>query len=95
MPGLLPERIGKFIKKSKHLSEELRKEYSKSDFKKLERGKYYKDVVTRSNVVILDPAVASIFPNSASVNEALHGLVDVVKKPSQHPIKRTKRNKIT
>ena len=83
------------MKKSNKLSEDLRKEYSKSDFKKFERGKYYKDVVNHSNVVILDPAIASIFPNSASVNEALHGLVDVEKKSSQHPIKRIKRNKIT
>lgn len=35
------------------------------------RGKYYKAYRQSSNVVILDPDVAEIFRDSASVNETL------------------------
>ena len=65
------------MKKVKSTSDELRAEYKRSDFKKLERGKYYERIRTSSNVVVLDPEVAAVFPNSAAVNKALHSLVEV------------------
>ena len=65
------------MKKAKSTSDELRREYKRSDFKKLERGKYYERVRASSNVVVLDPDVAAVFPNSAAVNKALHSLVEV------------------
>jgi hypothetical protein len=68
---------GKFMKKAKSTSDELRAEYKRSDFKKLERGKYYERIKANSNVVVLDPEVAAVFPNSAAVNKALHSLVEV------------------
>jgi outer membrane protein assembly factor BamD (BamD/ComL family) len=67
---------GKFIKKPKSTSHELQAEYKRSDFKKLERGKYYKRIKASSNVVVLNPEVAAAFPNSAAVNKALHSLVE-------------------
>lgn len=70
------------MKKAKPTSDELRTEYKRSDFGKLERGKYYERVKASSNVVILDSEVAAIFPNSAAVNKALHSLVDVAQKAS-------------
>lgn len=73
---------GEFMKKVKSGSDELRTEYKRSDFGKMERGKYYKRVVASSNVVVLDDEVAAIFPNSAAVNKALHSLVDVAQKAS-------------
>ena len=79
------------MKKVKSTSEELRAEYRRSDFKKLERGKYYERVRAGSNVVVLDDALAAVFPNSASVNEALHSLVDVARRASSqthHPTRR-------
>ena len=54
----------------------------RSDFGKLERGKYYDRVKVSSSVVILDAEVAAVFPNSAAVNKALHSLVDVAQKAS-------------
>lgn len=60
--------------------DELRPAYKLEDFPKLKRGKYYKRVVANSNVVVLDPEVAAVFPNSAAVNKALHSLMDVAKK---------------
>lgn len=65
------------MKKAKAQSDELRPEYKLSDFNKLERGKYYKRVRESSNVVVLDPEVAAVFPNSDAVNEALHSLMEV------------------
>lgn len=70
------------MKKVKATSDELRDEYKRSDFKKLERGKYYERVKASSNVVVLDADVAAVFPNSAAVNKALHSLVDVAQKAS-------------
>mgnify|MGYP003394605303 CR=1 FL=1 len=70
------------MKKAKPISDELRTEYKRSDFGKLERGKYHKRVMASSNVIILDSEVAAVFPNSAAVNKALHSLVDVAQKAS-------------
>lgn len=70
------------MKKTERASGELRPEYKRSDFGKLERGKYYKRVKAQSNVVVLDPEVAAVFPNSTAVNKALHSLVEVAEKAS-------------
>jgi len=65
------------MKKAKSRSDELRGEYKRSDFKKLERGRYYKRVRANSNVVVLDPELADVFPNAAAVNKALHSLAEL------------------
>ncbi len=57
------------------MSDELRTEYKRSNFKKFERGRYYERIRTSSNVVVLAPEVAAVFPNSAAVNRALNSLV--------------------
>lgn len=68
------------MKKIKLGSDELRPEYQRSDFKKMERGKYVERIEASSNVVVIDPELASVFRNSAAVNQALRSLVDVAKK---------------
>jgi len=73
---MLP-RLSKSMKRAKPSSDELRREYKRSDFKKLERGRYYARVRASSNVLLLDPDVATVFPNSEAVNEALHSLLEV------------------
>lgn len=70
------------MKKGSSKADELRSEYKRADFDKLERGKYYERVKASSNVVILDADVAKIFPDSTSVNKALHSLVEVAQKAS-------------
>jgi len=65
------------MKKAKSRTDDMRPEYKLSDFKKLERGKYYERVKASSNVVVLDPDVAAVFPNSDAVNKALHSLIEV------------------
>jgi hypothetical protein len=73
------------MKKVKPASDELRVEYKRSDFAKLERGKYYERIKASSNVVVLDPEVAAVFPNSAAVNRALHSLAEVAQNLSISP----------
>lgn len=43
------------------------------------RGKYYEAYVQSSNAIALDPDVAEIFRDSASVNEALRSLAKIAK----------------
>lgn len=49
------------------------------DFSGGVRGKYYEAFRKSSNVVILDPDVAEVFRDSASVNQALRLLVKIAK----------------
>jgi len=49
----------------------------KWDFSKGLRGKYAKRFEACSNVVVLSPDVAKVFPNSDSVNEALRALARI------------------
>jgi hypothetical protein len=70
-------------KTSKRRGSELRPEYETSDFDVLVRGKYTDRLKEKSNVVVLDPKVTELFPNSASVNAALLSLVEVVKRASR------------
>jgi hypothetical protein len=58
------------------VDDEMRPEY---DFSNGERGKYYEAYQLSSNVVVLDPDVAEIFRDSASVNEALRLLAKTAK----------------
>jgi hypothetical protein len=64
----------------KSAADEVRPEYQRSDFGKLVRGKYVARLKARSNVVLLDPEVAELFPNAAAVNAALRSLAEVAKR---------------
>jgi hypothetical protein len=57
-------------------NDEMRAEY---DFSNGVRGKYYEAYQQSSNVIVLDPDVAEIFHDSASVNEALRLLTKIAK----------------
>ena len=59
----------------KKVEAEMRAEYKRSDFPKLEHGKFYKEVTKGTSVVLLDPKLAKAFPTSEAVNEALRGLL--------------------
>lgn len=82
------------MKKAKSTSDEPRTEYKRSDFGKMERGKYYKRVIASSNVVVMDDEVFAVFPNSAAVNKALHSLVEVAQKASGLTRRSTGRAKV-
>lgn len=61
----------------------MRAEYKRSDFKKLERGKFYQRVIEGSNVVVLESKVAKAFPSSAIVNQTLNDLLELARKSSR------------
>lgn len=52
----------------------MRKEYN---FSGGIRGKYAKRYATGSNVVVLDPDVARLYPDARAVNRALRALAEV------------------
>lgn len=54
---------------------EIRPEYRRSDFVKLERGKFFKRAAKGTSVALIDPRLAKSFPTSEAVNEALRGLL--------------------
>lgn len=62
---------------------DMRKEYKRSDFSKLERGKFYKQAVAGTHVVLLEPSIAKAFPTSEAVNEALSGLLALAKRTTR------------
>lgn len=64
---------GNFMKKTKSSrSDELRREYKRSDFPRgFVRGKYAARFAAGSNIIRLDPEIAAAFPTSEAVNEAL------------------------
>ena len=62
---------------------EMRPEYKRSDFTKLERGKFYAEVAKGTTVVLLSPENARAFPSSQAVNDALSGLRALSERPSR------------
>ena len=66
------------MKTVKH--EGMRKEYRREDLGKGIRGKYLEEYKKGTNLVLLSPDVAAAFPDEASVNEALRGLLKVARK---------------
>jgi len=66
------------MKKAKRkATNELRAEYRRSDFGHLARGKYAARIAEETNIVVIEPEVAEVFPNDEAVNQALRGLIDV------------------
>ena len=55
----------------------MRPEY---DFSRATRGVTAKRYADGTNVVVLDPDVVQIFPNSTAVNEALRALGEIIKR---------------
>lgn len=59
--------------------DDLRPEYDLSRLKGGVRGKYYRRATAGTNLVLVDPELADIFPDTESVNRALRLLVDTAK----------------
>ena len=78
------------MKKGKRVQkDELRPEYKLSDFPTpMVHGKYAKRLKESSNVVVLTPEVAAVFPNEEAVNSALLSLIKLAK-TSTRPTKRS------
>jgi hypothetical protein len=70
--------------------DELRPEYERSDFGGMARGKYAARMAKSTNIVVLEPKVAQVFPNDKAVNEALRGLIKIAKSTAR-PVSRSAR----
>ena len=68
---------GKYMKRVK--PEEMRKEYKRKDLGKGIRGKYFDEYKKGTNLILLSPDVAEVFPDDASVNESLRSLMKIAR----------------
>jgi hypothetical protein len=80
---------------AKPVDDDLREEYDLSQLKGGVRGKYYRQAVAGTNLVLIEPELARVFPDTESVNRALKLLVDaaaaVAPRVRKAPSKRLKR----
>lgn len=65
------------MKKAPEGTNEILQEY---DFSQGVRGKYAQRYARRSNVVVLEPDVAKIFPNAEAVNSSLRSLAEIMRR---------------
>lgn len=73
------------MKKAKSTKDTLRDEYKRSDFSGgLVRGKYVARAATASNIAVLEPDIATAFPNSEAVNDALRTILQAAKHVAVH-----------
>ena len=77
--------------------DDMRAEYKRSDFTRLERGKFHKEAIKGTAVALLDPAIAKAFPSSEAVNEALLGLLTLAQQAARiaAPAKRPARKRVS
>jgi hypothetical protein len=61
---------------AKSIKDDLRAEYDLTKLKGGVRGKYYQRARGGTNLVLLEPELAKVFPDAASVNRALRVLRD-------------------
>lgn len=54
----------------------LRAEYDLSQLKGGVRGKYHRQAIAGTNLVLIEPELAEVFPSTEAVNRALRLLVD-------------------
>lgn len=68
---------------SKETNEEAVDMLDEYDFNKGEIGKYAKQYAEGTNIVLLDPDVAKVFPDSEAVNQALRALARIIEQRSR------------
>lgn len=83
------------MKKEIRKHEDMRSHY---DFSGGVRGKYARRYAEGTNVVVLDPDVARVFPNRQAVNETLRAVAEIVnihERRGQRANKRIERTRKT
>jgi hypothetical protein len=71
-------------------ADELRPEYDLSKLKGGVRGKYYDQARAGTNLVLIEPDLMSVFPDTESVNRALRLLADAAE-AATGPTRRARR----
>ncbi len=71
---------------SEEPGDELRDEYdfTPEQLRGAVRGKYAERYARGTNLVLLDPDVAEVFPDAEAVNQALRALASVIRARTQH-----------
>ena len=84
---------------AKRNNNDLRPEYDLSRLKGGVRGKYYRQATAGTNLVLIEPELTTLFPDTESVNRALRLLADTAatatgkaRRRSKSPDKRLKRS---
>ena len=65
-------------------ADQLRPEYDLSKLKGGVRGKYYERARAGTNLVLIEPDLADVFPDTDSVNRALRLLADTAQAAAGH-----------
>ena len=65
------------MNKAGERNNEMLREY---DFSQGIRGKYARRYAKGSNVVVLEPDVAKVFPNAEAVNSSLRSLAEIIRR---------------
>lgn len=71
----------------------MRREYRREDLGKGVRGKHHAEFVKGSNLVMLTPELAKIFPTNDAVNAALSSLVTVARSATRVTTRARAKNK--
>jgi hypothetical protein len=71
-------------------NDDLRSEYDLSLLKGGVRGKYYHRAIAGTNLVLIEPDLAHLFPDSQSVNRALRLLADTARAAAAPKRQRTR-----
>ena len=84
---------------AKKNNNDLRPEYDLSKLKGGVRGKYYRKATAGTNLVLIEPELTTLFPDTESVNRALRLLADTAtsvtgktRQRGKAPSKRLKRS---
>jgi hypothetical protein len=72
------------MKKAREKKDEMLREY---DFSQGVRGKYAQRYARESNVVVLEPDVAKVFPNAEIVNASLRSLAKIIRRRKSVTVK--------
>ena len=69
--------------------EEMRAEYRRDELGKGVRGKHLAAFQQGSNLILLKPELAKIFPDANAVNAALESLVGIAKAATARPVRKS------
>jgi hypothetical protein len=78
---------------ARKVDDDLRPEYDLSQLKGGVCGKYYKRAMAGTNLVLIEPDLAKVFPDTDSVNRALRLLVDAASSATTPRRKRAVQNR--
>ena len=70
--------------------DDMRKEYDLSKLEGGVRGKYYRRATAGTNLVLIEPDLTNMFPDSAAVNRALRVLADAAQTASASKRRRSR-----